>query len=468
MPNCPHCAAPIQENDAFCSACGKPIQAASAAPAACSGPARSHHPWRKIGCGCLTVLLLAAGLTYCSIAALTDDARDAARGHLALLQKGDVTRAYQQTSPEFQELVSLDQYTSLVSERPVLQSMEEVVFPEFERENNVITFTAQARFAGGLSTLIPMRLRKEEGQWRLIAIDFSNVPIQAVAAPAVPDEPMPQVNDVPEAPRPVAQAQIVQPRTAAPVAAPVTARTEPEEDAARAAARRCLNLIAAGKTEQTYEEASPDFKAATPQKHYLAIFRERPVLREVKSISFTEYPEETQNTRLFRVHVETVGGLRFDIPMRLRLEQGQWRLLAGDWSGVPVGEQVRAGTAQAVAQPVAPVQQAPSVGTVVIGSGRQADGSLLRPGLPVAHNAERISADIQLIDHTEGDRVQVWVESQDGSARTESIDASIEGSGSGYMPFELKLGEEGIPPGRYRLMVLLVGDRKFATDFEVR
>ena len=467
MPNCPHCAAPIQENDAFCSACGKPIQAASAAPAACSGPARSHHPWRKIGCGCLTVLVLAGALTFCTVRALTDDARDAARGHLALLQKGDVSRAYQQTTPEFQELVSLEQYTELVAVRPVLQTMEEVGFPEFERENNVVTFTAQARFAGGLSTLIPIRLRKEEGQWRVIAIDFSNVPIQAAAAPSVPDEPMPEVNEVPEAPQPVASAQVVQPRSAAPVAV-AAVRAEPEEDAARVAARRCLDLITAGQAEQTYEEASPDFKAVTPRKHYLAIFRERPVLRDVESISFTEYPEETQNTRLFRAHVETGGGLRFDVPMRLRLEQGEWRLLAGDWSGVPVGEQVRAGTAQAAAQPVAPVQQAPSVGTVVIGSGRHSDGSLLRPGLPIAQHAERISADIQLIDHTEGDRVQVWVESQDGSARTESIDASIEGSGSGYMPFELKLGEEGIPPGRYRLMVLLVGDRKFATDFEVR
>ncbi len=412
---------------------------------------------RKGGAFFLAVLVFAGQSAYGGESKATGDIKAAAKGHLSLIQAGNVLLAYQQTSPDFQALVSLEQYRSLITDRPLLYTIQEVIFPAFDQDGNTVTITARLRFSGGAAADLPMRLRKEGDLWRLLAIDFTQVHTGALDQTS---NPLPFAKKTPG------------PQSGQDVKKLPPSATNPEaEDAARTAIRACLKLIKENKVEEAYEQASSDFKAAAPLKLYLPIFRERPVLRDIEKIDFTEFPESDANIKVYRVHIQTTGGLKFDVPMRMRLEQGAWRMLASDWSQVPVGPQ------SPVARPTAtpevrvsapPPSNEPSVGTVIIGAGRTGDGALVRPGQPVPHDAERISADIQLVNHTANARVEAWVERMDGEARTEAIIASIDGQGSGYVPFDLKLGDEGIPVGEYRLVVLLENHKKYVTAFEVR
>lgn len=483
MRRCPSCAAQVLAQDRFCPDCGKPIAPEPAGAADDTGPAPPEaalpipprkRSWRKLGCGCLAALALAVALIFGIASWATKDAKAAASGHLNLIKAGHVDLAHQQTSPDMQAMISSAQYQELVNARPLLRHIEKIGFPRFERKNDVADLTASLRFAGGLTAEVPMRLRKEEGQWRLIAIDLGNVPTGDTPAtpPAAPQPAVPTVVSAPPAAPQPAVPKVSASPAAPPPAAPPAAPAE-----ALAAARNFINLISAGEVELSYRRASPDLQATTPLKSYLAVIQERSALRDTMKVDFSTSQPDANGTLILRARLETTDGRRFEVPLRLRNESGQWRVLAVDWSNVPVTRRNVAPQPQpAVAAPRTQPRPADagsavgekSVGTVVIGAGRNQDGTLVRPGMAIPSNAARISADIQLVNHTAGDRVRVWVERTDGSARTEAIEASIAGQGTGYMPFELKLGDDGIPVGAYRLIVMLGEDRKFATDFNVR
>ena len=72
-------------------------------------------------------------------------------------------------------------------------------------------------------------------------------------------------------------------------------------------------------------------------------------------------------------------------------------------------------------------------------------------------------ADIELVNHPREGRVLVWIERADIGARTEPVEAYVEGEGAGTLTFNLDLGEEGLPSGGYRLVVLLGEEGRFET-----
>lgn len=344
MPFCPNCGSEVTGGDRFCPSCGgmiggasagaqvpvapapfrhggepspiKPIVMAAAGPASAkTSPSRRRAPF-LVGGGCLIALILMVGVILCGVLWFTDDAVEAGKGHLALIRDGRVEEAYQSTSPDFQKEVPLAGYREMVEARAVLREMRDIRIPERNIENGVATITARVKDAGGNGYNVPMRLRKEGEQWRVIAIDWNEVPVGSAAGGA----------DAPAVPR-----------------------------------------------------------------------------------------------------------------------------------------------ADPVAPPAEPLPMAdPSVGKVVIGTGRDDDGHLIWPGRTVAKTAERISADIQLINHPAGGRVRVWIERKDGGGRTEPIEAMVEGQGGGNLTFNLKLGDEGIEPGDYLLVVLLGEDGRFETPFKVK
>lgn len=245
-------------------------------------------------------------------------------------------------------------------------------------------------------------------------------------------------------------------------------------DDAAEAARDHLEMIKAGQVELAYRDTSPAFRESTPLEQYRELVESRAILKEITDIGFPEREVENGVATL-KARVKEAGGLAFDVPIRLRKEGEAWRMIAIDWSEVPVGAPIPDGEgaaiprAEVVAPPAEPAPMGePSVGTVVIGSGREDDGSLIRPGKSVSKDARRLSADIELIDHPAGGRVRVWVEKQGGNARTEPIECSVQGQGRGNLTFNLNLGDDGIPPGEYRLVVLLGEERRFETPFKVK
>ncbi len=245
-------------------------------------------------------------------------------------------------------------------------------------------------------------------------------------------------------------------------------------DDAAEAARDHLEMIKAGQVEPAYQNTSPAFRESTPLEQYRELVESRAILKEITDIGFPEREVENGVATL-KARVKEAGGLAFDVPIRLRKEGEHWKMIAIDWSEVPVGAPVPGGEgaaiprAEVVAPPAEPVPMGePSVGTVVIGAGREDDGSLIRPGKSVSKDARRLSADIELIDHPAGGRVRVWVEKQGANARTEPIECSVQGQGRGNLTFNLNLGDDGIPPGEYRLVVLLGEERRFETPFKVK
>jgi hypothetical protein len=247
------------------------------------------------------------------------------------------------------------------------------------------------------------------------------------------------------------------------------------------AARAHVELIVSGDVEQAWATTSATLREVTSLESYEQVVKARPVLRRIRDVSFPERRVEGDVATL-TARLEDDASRTYDLPMRLKKEDDEWRLVAIDWSAVPPESppEPEARPAPAVVPARAPAPRpvppptprpssaGPSVGTVVIGSGRDGAGRLLQAGAPIQRGATRLSADIELIDHPLGGRVLVWLERADTGARTEPVEATVKGEGSGTLTFNLDLGEEGLPPGEYRLVVLLGEEGRFETPFRAQ
>ena len=370
MSYCPKCGSPLGSSDRFCPACGGgvgvPVEATPRAPAK---PAVSPRPssaapsiepvavpkrsgWRTaflMGGGCLLVSIVLVALIVGGVLMFTGGAADVANEHLAMIRDGRVEEAYQRTSPDFQKLVELAAYREMVETRAILREMRGIGISERSIENGVATIVATIKDAAGGSFKVPMRLREEEGQWRLIAIDWSEVPVG-----------LPVKNtDVP-------RAELVLP--------------EPASDAGK----------------------QPESKHAGP------------VQSAVKE------------------------------------------------AGASTQEPMPAASSQP------PPAEQPSVGSVVFGSGRDANGDLIWPGDVVSKRAPAISADVQMIHRLVGGRVRVWIERPGAGAITETVEAQVLGKDEGGLRVNFQLPEKGIEPGEYALIVLLGENGRFKTPFKVK
>lgn len=370
MPYCPKCGSPLGLSDRFCPACGGSVGApADATPRPTPMPAVSPRPsspapsiapaatpkrsgWRiplLAGGGCLLTLIVLVVLMVGGVLMFTDAAADAAKEHLSMIRDGKVEAAYQKTSPEFQKLVDLAAYREMVDARAILREMRDIGMPERSIENGVATLIATIKDAAGGSFKVPMRLREEEGQWRLIAIDWSEVPVGSAVRE-------------PDAPR----AEPVQP-----------------------------------------EPASDPVKQPEPR------------------------------------------------------HAGQAHSAVKD-AGAPTREPT-----QTAATHPSPAAQ-PSVGSIVFGSGRDANGDLIWPGDVVSRRAPQISADVQLLHRPAGGRVRVWIERPGSGALTETVEAQVRGKDEGGLRVNFELPDKGIEPGQYVLVVLLGEGSKFETPFKVK
>jgi hypothetical protein len=193
MSFCTNCGTKLEPDDRFCPNCGAPATAApsaspapvksqgdaapSAQPAVSTPPAKRSPVALLIGAGCLTMLLAVAAVIGLVIY-FSSGSSDAAKEHLNSLIKGDVETAYEKASPAFREMVSLDRYRSMVDARPLLRQTRSITIPETKMENGVVTLTAQLTDTVGVDRKVSMRMRKEGGQWLVIAIDLSAFPVE--------------------------------------------------------------------------------------------------------------------------------------------------------------------------------------------------------------------------------------------------------------------------------------------------
>jgi hypothetical protein len=247
-----------------------------------------------------------------------------------------------------------------------------------------------------------------------------------------------------------------------------------------------LAALKQGQVELAYQGTSSDFQGATSLDAFRQFVDSYPALKDVAKASFDERSVEN-NLATLKGRITNSTGVVTAFNAQLRKEGGGWKVQALDLPGSQALAQAPASQAPATSAPggtamppaaappapavpaTPPVPATPgesSVGRIVIGAGRNTDGSLVNPGQPIPTGSPKISADIALINHPLGERVQAWVEQ--GTNRTEPIEATVEGAGSGNLPFELNLGDSPFPAGRYTLVVALGETKRFTQEFEIK
>lgn len=237
------------------------------------------------------------------------------------------------------------------------------------------------------------------------------------------------------------------------------------------AARDHLNKLVRGDVVSAYEAASPAFRESLSLEAYKSMVASRSDIQQTRSVSIPERGIENGIANITAQLTDSHSVVR-SVPMRLRKEGGRWLLIAIDLSAFPSANSpsapVEPAPISSQSNAPKPARGEPRIGTVVIGSGRNESGALVRPGEAIVGSTTMtLSADIELIDHPLGGGVQVWIENTGNGRRTAPVAATIEGEGSGNMPFDLHLDDEKLPPGSYRLVILLGEDTRFVKEFQV-
>ena len=214
-----------------------------------------------------------------------------------------------------------------------------------------------------------------------------------------------------------------------------------------------------GRIETAYQGTSAAFQKVTPLEAYRHFLEGNPALMDVSGAKFDDRGIENDLVTVKGTITDSHGQSR-GVQAQLRKEAGVWKIQAID---VPGGADPAPTIPGAVVPPAA---AGSSVGVILIGAGRHPDGSLINPGLPIPQGTAKLSADIALLNHPEGERVRVWIEQ--GANRSEPIESMVEGSGNGNLPFELNLRDTPFASGRYRLVVVLGDDKRYNQDFEVQ
>lgn len=212
------------------------------------------------------------------------------------------------------------------------------------------------------------------------------------------------------------------------------------------ATRNHLTFLKSGDIESAYGGTSSGFQSATSLDQYRKFLSNYPALSDVASSRFNERSVENGVASLSGTITDSRGTEK-PFSVRLVEENGAWKILGIDLTG----KSTEAGS---------------SVGTIVIGSGRKADGSLVNPGRPIPVTASDLSADIELINHPLGEKVEIWIEQ--GTNRTETFEATVEGAGHGNITFDIQLGKGNFAPGDYLLVVMLGEKKRFTKEFAFR
>ena len=228
-------------------------------------------------------------------------------------------------------------------------------------------------------------------------------------------------------------------------------------------AKEHFATLKSGAVEQAYRQTSGVFQQSTSLENYQRFINAYPILRDVSDTRFLERSIEN-NEGVVKGTISDSQGNRVPITIKFIKEQGEWKILAldlpqGGASVVPTNEP----------DETQPTGNEPSIGKVIFGGGRKPDGSLIGAGQPVPSNAPKLSANVELINHPLGQRVQMWVKHLSSGQETQPIDAQIEGAGSGTITFDLDAPPGGNwPTGKWNLMILLDEKVSFQREFEVR
>ncbi len=462
-----------------------------------------------IGGGVIALFIVILVIVFTLAYSLSSGAVEAMNTHLALLKTGNIESAYAGTSSGFRSVTSLEQYRAFIASYPVLSAGGSTSFDERSVENGITTIGGTITDAAGGKVPLRAKLVKEESEWKVMALDLTAKPGENQSTandPSVPKDETEgwltlfdgktlngwQASDSPGSFRVENGAILAQgPRSHLYYTGPVqTANFTNFEFSSEVQTAPGANsgvyfhtrLQTQGWPSTGYEVQlsnsdppgtqpgantsrsgslwgvvdAPQAVVSDNEWFTLTIRVEgKRIITTINGVTMVDYTEPSDIVR-----PENLAG-------RL-LSNGTFALQASDPDSKVLFRSIRVRplTPPQTASEATPQPGSSSVGKIVIGAGRNPKGALLNPGRPIPTGSPTISADIELINHPLGERVQVWVE-RDGN-RTEPVDATIEGAGSGVIPYDLQLNNTPFPKGNYTVVVLLGETKRFSAPFEMR
>ena len=520
---CPNCGHPnealspalVSSPDPVVPAAPKPV-VSMPIPTRVSSPGIAHPKKKLSGCAiagiiggavlALLIVILAIVLTLAF--SLSSGAVDAMNTHLGFLKTGNIEKAYEGTSAGFRSATSLEQYRAFITSYPVLSSGGSASFDDRSVENGVATISGTITDSAGRKVPLRAQLVKEGTEWKVMAVDLTGKPAEDQSnvpnPPATKTEPegwLPlfdgktlngwQASDSPGSFRVENGAIVAQgPRSHLYYTGPVQNgsftnfefSTEVQTfPGANSGVYFHTRLQTQGWPSTGYEVQlsnsdpagtrpggttsrsgslwglvdAPQAVASDNEWFTLTIRVEgKRITTQINGTTIVDYTEPSDIVR-----PENLAG-------RL-LSNGTFALQASDPNSKVLFRSLRVRPLAATnTTNGAPQPGSSAVGKIVVGAGRTSNGTLINPGKPIPMGSPTISADIELINHPLGERVQVWVE-KDGN-RTEPVDATIEGAGSGVIPYDLKLNNTPFPKGTYTVVVLVDETKRFSVPFEIR
>jgi predicted component of type VI protein secretion system len=165
---------------------GPPGRTAPPLPAA--GPKKSRGPvaWIVGGCcGCLLLLLIGGGLVASIAWKMTQAPVAATNAMLADLKANRIAEAYARTSSGFRVRNSQPEFEAFVMAHAALRDNANLTVFQRSIDNDVATLTgATLVSSSGERETATFRLVKEEGEWRVDAIEFAASSSRLVEPPA--------------------------------------------------------------------------------------------------------------------------------------------------------------------------------------------------------------------------------------------------------------------------------------------
>lgn len=184
---CSHCGAKLEQGVKYCPNCGKEVHEdageavpqAHAAQAASSAFGRDAQAaprkmalWKKIAIGVVVAIIgiVALGWWVTSPLVAPIDRQ------LAALRAGDVAGAYEQTAQAFKSATSQADFEKFISDNPILTKVTGINTSSRSMDGNSGKVLGTLKVEGGATLPVEYLLTKENGEWRIMSIDFNPKP----------------------------------------------------------------------------------------------------------------------------------------------------------------------------------------------------------------------------------------------------------------------------------------------------
>jgi len=120
----------------------------------------------------VVIFIVIFGLTFIFTGAILSGIGNTGKDELAALRQGKIEEAYSYTSTPFQNTVNLATFKKFVSQFPQWRDSVDSTFTDIEYKNDYATINGTLDMKDGSAVPMQMVLIKEDGKWKINAINI--------------------------------------------------------------------------------------------------------------------------------------------------------------------------------------------------------------------------------------------------------------------------------------------------------